>query len=78
MMSKINWKQLKEDYDTYTKEYCNWLHNEANLYNCTKCPYNCEIGDGHKNWQNCAGYVVGPCQQQHCWVTACTHPERLR
>lgn len=78
-MCVINWKELeKKDFEEYRLAYIAWMYKEENLGNCEECPHNCRTGDGRKNWRSHSGYVIGPCEQQHCWVTAHVHPERLR
>lgn len=41
-------------------EYCKWMYNMENEYNCSECPEN----KGYDDWE---GKL--PCGQQNCWVT---------
>ena len=68
----MNWQGLKEtDYAAYRAAYVEWMYDERNEFRCAECPHGNDRMD-----QNRADYVVGPCGQQHCWVTC--HCRQLR
>lgn len=68
----VNWETLKNnDYAAYRDAYAEWMCDERNEFDCAHCPH---ANDGMDKSR--ADYVVGPCGQQHCWVTCHCHPVR--
>ena len=64
-MKSFNWDMLKETGDKeYRKAYIEWMYDARNEFCCADCPH---ANDGMD--KNRGDFVVGPCGQQHCWVT---------
>ena len=60
-MSFKEWKKIqKENPKQYQKEYCTFMYNTKNEYNCDECP----AASGR--YINESGLLCG---QQNCWVT---------
>lgn len=58
--------------DMTVEEVKRFVFNEDNQFNCAECPYNNGYDDPSE--YHSAGYTVGPCGQQHCFVTIhCNH-----
>lgn len=43
------------------EEYCKFMYDEKNEFNCDCCPENRDMESGSSR--------VHPCGQQNCWVT---------
>ena len=53
---KIKWNDLGQN--EYLEDYCKFMYNKNNLYNCEECPENI----------NFKGVDQEPCGQYRCWV----------